>query len=102
QGDIYLAAYQGVYRFDSQQNTFTHIINRNHLSQLMGEPLTVRNITADSANRLWLATVKGLVLFNQGLLSRIQFINQGKVLDGHLDDRSVYEVMKKIVCISSD
>lgn len=102
QGDIYLAAYQGVYRFDSQQNTFTHIINRNHLSQLMGEPLTVRNITADSANRLWLATVKGLVLFNQGLLSRIQFINQGKVLEGHLNIRSVYEDMEKNIWIATD
>jgi Predicted periplasmic ligand-binding sensor domain len=36
QGILYLGAYQGVYRFDAQQNKFTQIINRDHISQVIG------------------------------------------------------------------
>lgn len=101
-GDIYLAAYQGVYRFDPQQNSFTRLINREHFSVLMGEPLTVRSITADSANRLWLSTVKGLALLDDGLLSRIQFISQGEVLGNNINIRSVFEDKEHNIWVATD
>lgn len=101
-GEIYLAAYRGVYRFDAQQNKFNRIIRREHFSLLMGEPLTVRNITVDSAGRLWLSTVKGLALFNNGLLSRIQFISQGEVLGDDINIRSVYEDKEHNIWVASD
>lgn len=102
QGEIYLAAYQGVYRFNPQQNTFSHIIRREHFNQLMGEPLTVRSITTDSANRLWLSTVKGLALLNDGLLSRIQFISQGEVLADNINIRSVFEDKEHNIWVATD
>ncbi len=101
-GEIYLAAYQGVYQFDSQQQQFNRIINREHFGLLMGEPLTVRSITVDSANRLWLSTVKGLALLNNDLLSRIQFISQGEVLGDDINIRSVFEDKEHNIWVASD
>ncbi|MCX7545878.1 ATP-binding protein [Marinicella gelatinilytica] len=101
-GTVYLGAYQGVYRFDSQQKQFSQIISREHINQLMGEPLSIRNIMSDSDGRLWLSTIKGLLLFNQGLLSHIKFINQGEVMDDHINIRSVYEDKERNIWVATD
>ncbi|KAA3638173.1 MAG: response regulator [Proteobacteria bacterium] len=101
-GDKYLAAYNGVYQFDTDQNQFIQIINRSHIEQLMGEPLSVRNITADNRGRLWLSTLKGLVLFTQGQLSEIKFINQGRVINATVDVRSVFEDREHNIWVASD
>lgn len=102
QGDKYLAAYQGVYQFDEAQNQFVQIINRSHIEQLMGESLSVRNITADSQGRLWLSTLKGLILFSQGQISEIKFLSRGQIIDATLDVRSVFEDREHNIWVATD
>ncbi len=102
EGDKYLAAYNGVYQFDNNQNRFIQIINRSHIEQLMGEALSVRNITADSQGRLWLSTLKGLVLFSQGQLSEIKFLDQGTVINATVDVRSVFEDREHNIWVATD
>jgi signal transduction histidine kinase/ligand-binding sensor domain-containing protein/CheY-like chemotaxis protein len=101
-GDKYLAAYNGVYQFDDNQKRFIQIINRSHIEQLMGEPMSIRNITADNQGRLWLSTLQGLVLFSQGQLSEIKFLNQGTVINANINVRSVFEDREHNIWVATD
>ncbi len=99
---IYAAGYQGVYRFNQQKAQFELMITEAHITALMGESLTVKNITADSQGNLWLATRKGLVLFNNNQIVAIKFIQRGKPQTHDFNIRSVYEDQEHNIWVATD
>lgn len=101
-GEIYISSYAGVYQLNRQSNEFEPLITRQHMQQLFGEELTIRSLTADSQGNLWLATLNGLALFNQGQLSKINFIDRGTPNTETLSIRSIFEDREGNIWVASD
>ncbi|MFC3194666.1 ATP-binding protein [Marinicella sediminis] len=99
---VYAAGYQGVYRFDQQQDRFQPLITAQNMAELMGEPVTVRSLTADSAGNLWLATRKGLVLLKDNQLTHIRFMQKGRPEQRQFHIRMVFEDHENNIWLATD
>ncbi len=100
--NVFASGYQGIYRFNIKTQKFELFISAEQIETLMGEQLTVRSITADSKNNLWLATRKGLVLFKNNQIEVVKFIKQGHPQTQEYNVRSVFEDREKNIWIATD
>lgn len=99
---IYLGAYNGVHRFNQQQQKFEPLITPQHIEQVMGQKYAVREVLLDDEQRLWLATRGGLMLFENNLLSRVQFLERGVPLPTQYHIRSVFQDHEQQIWIATD
>ncbi len=102
ENNVYASGYQGVYQLNHQSQQFEILISADHIIALMGEHLTVRSLTADSKGNLWLATVKGLILFADNQIVAVNFIEQGQVKKHRFEVRMVYEDREQNIWLATD
>ncbi len=100
--NIFVAGYQGVYRLNPLTQQFELLITAEHITTLMGEPLVIKSLTADSKGNLWLATRKGVILFNNNQIVAIKFIQRGQpqIHDYHV--RSVFEDREQNIWLATE
>ncbi|WP_223788103.1 ATP-binding protein [Marinicella meishanensis] len=99
---VYAAGYQGVYRFNTEQQQFDLLISAEHIVALMGERLTVRSMTADSMDNLWLATRQGLILFRDNQIIPLKFLLRGQPQNQHFHIRSIFEDQQQNIWVATD
>ncbi len=100
--NVFASGYQGVYQFNQTSVQFELLITAENIIDLMGERLTVRSLTADSKGNLWLATVKGVILYRNGQITAVKFIQRGKPQIHNVNVRSVYEDNEQNIWLATD
>ncbi len=99
---IYASGYQGVYVFNEASDQFDLLISAQNIIDLMGERLTARSLTSDSAGNLWLATRKGLILFRNNQIIPLRFLQRGKPQNLDFNVRSIYEDREFNLWVATD
>ncbi len=99
---LFASGFQGVYVFNEASNRFELLISAQNIADLMGENLTVRSLTSDSAGNLWLATRKGLILFRDNKIIPLKFLQRGKPQNLDFNVRSVFEDREHNIWVATD
>lgn len=77
-GSVFVSGYTGVYQLNQSTDRFELLVSPEAITTVMGERLTVRNLMHDSKGYLWLATQEGLMLYKEGLLYQVRFLDKGR------------------------
>lgn len=101
-GAVFVSGYTGVYQLNEDTDTFDLVISPEAIKTVMGERLTVRSLMADTRGNLWLATLEGLMIYRDGLLYQIQFLDKGRPNLADINVHFIYEDTENNVWVGTD
>ena len=90
-GQVWASGYAGVYQFDEQTGQFIAVVSEQQISEFFGKHVSVRSSYHDDKGNLWLATLDGLLRFDNGQLNSITFMISSQKKLKHLYVNKVFE-----------
>ncbi len=101
-GRTLVAGYKGVFEFDAHSGTFSELISEATLTAQFGRQVSVRRLLLDRQQRLWVATLQGLLLWQNGVLQAVDFYEKGLRVDSALYLQNLFQDTEGNVWLASD
>ncbi len=77
-GAVWVSGYAGVYRFDIESNQFSTVVSEQLIAKHFGKHVSVRSSFHDANGNLWLATLDGLLRYENKRLNSVSFMTSGQ------------------------
>ena len=92
QGEIYAGGFPGVFKFNENSQSFDELISESLLkTHNFGKHTSVRSLMIDSKDNLWVGTKNALFQYTQNTLNKIQFYEDGEVINSESFILSIIE-----------
>jgi len=102
-GEIYAGGYSGVYKFNAAKQSFEPFISKDQIANFYkGNRVSVRRLTIDSKENIWIGTTKSLLLFSNNSLSKVSFFENGEFIKGDWTISSIIEDLDGNIWIATD
>ncbi len=102
-GEIFAGGYSGVYKFNAIKQSFEPFISKEQIAKFYnGNRVSVRRLTIDSKENIWIGTTKSLLLFSNNSLSKVSFLENGEFIKGDWTIYSIIEDLDGNIWIATD
>jgi len=92
QGEIYAGGFPGVFKYNEDLKSFDVVLTESLLKKYnFGKHTSVRSLMIDSKNNLWIGTRNALFLYTHKTLNKVQFYEDGEILNSESFILSIIE-----------